>query len=94
MHASIWRFQGDPDELVGRYESMLGDVPASSMRLHICLRAADGIVVVDTCPTEAVFQDFAAGPFAALRARHGLPEPREVEDFPVHVAFVDGHSIA
>jgi hypothetical protein len=90
MHASVWRFTGDPDELVRCYEVMLADIPSASMRLHLCLRAADGIVIVDTCPSEDAFKAFSSGPFPALRAKHGLPEPESVEDFPVLAAFVDG----
>jgi hypothetical protein len=91
MHASIWKFSGDPDDLVARYEAMVAELPAANMRLHLCLRAPDGILLVDTCPTRDVFEAFAASPdFAALRARHGLPEPAEVEDHPVAAAFVDG----
>src|SRR6266480_1754778 len=42
--ASLWRFRGDPDDLLRRYEALLTDVPAENMRLHLCLRADDGIV--------------------------------------------------
>ena len=94
MHASIWKFTGDPDELLRRYEAMLADIPAANMRLHLCLRAPDGIVLVDTCPTPEVFRDFSSGPFPALRARHGLPDAAALDDFPVHVAFVDGNRMA
>src|SRR5207302_11305801 len=90
MHASIWRFTGDPDELLQAYDAMLADIPPASMRLHLCLRAPDGIVIVDTCPSHEVFEQFAAGPFPALRSRHGLPEPEDVQDGPVHAAFIDG----
>jgi len=94
MHASIWKFAGDPDELLRRYDAMLEEIPRASMRLHICLRAADGIVLVDTCPTKEVFESFALGDdFRALRGRHGFPEPEKLEDFPVHCAFIDGREI-
>jgi hypothetical protein len=91
MHASIWKFNGDPDELVASYEAMLAEIPTANMQLHLCLRAPDGILLVDTCPTREVFEAFAASPdFAALRARHGMPEPESVEDHAVALAFVDG----
>ena len=48
MHASISTFRGDPDDLLARYDAMIADIPAASMRLHLCLRSDDGIVVVDT----------------------------------------------
>ena len=91
MYASIWHFTGDPDELLRSYDAMLADIPPASMRLHLCLRTPNGIVIVDTCPSHEVFEQFAAGPFPALRSRHGLPEPEDVQDGPVHAAFVDGN---
>jgi hypothetical protein len=90
MHASIWKFKGDPDELLPRYDAMVASLPAAQMRLHLCLRAPDGIVVVDTCPSLEVFESFSQGPMRGLLAQHGLPEPEALTDFPVHVAFVDG----
>lgn len=95
MHASVSKFRGDPDELLARYDALLAEVPAANMRLHLCLRGDDGIVVVDTCPSRAVFESFfaAGGQFRALLARHGLPEP-EVTDHPVHVAMIDGRNAA
>ena len=90
MYAAIWRFTGDPDELVRCYDAMLADIPSANMRLHLCLRTADGIVIVDTCPSHEVFEQFATGPFPALRSQHGLPEPKDVQDGPVQAAFIDG----
>jgi hypothetical protein len=90
MHASLWRFSGDPSDLLRRYDAMLGEIPIANMRLHLCMCAADGIVILDTCPSEASFEAFSTGPFRELRAKHGLPEPEELDDFPVHAAFVDG----
>lgn len=89
MHASIWRFTGDPDDLLRRYDALLAEIPAANMRLHLCLRAPDGIVLVDTCPNREAFEAFTPG-FRALRERHGLPEPAELDDFPVQFAYVDG----
>ena len=90
MHASIWKFSGDPDDLLRRYDAMLAEIPTANMRLHLCLQAPDGIVMVDTCPSRDVYESFATGPFPALRQRHGLPDPVALEDHPVHRAFIDG----
>ncbi|MFL5867131.1 MAG: hypothetical protein ACJ766_08535 [Thermoleophilaceae bacterium] len=91
MHASIWKFSGDPAELIPRYDAMIGEIPRGNMRLHLCLKGDDGIVLVDTCPDRAAFERFVAGPeLRSLRRAHGLPEPEELEDFPVHAAYVDG----
>jgi hypothetical protein len=93
MHASIWRFEGDPDELLRGYEGMLAEIPPQVMVLHACLRAPDGLVLIDSCPTKADFDSFASGRFVELRRRHGLPDPVAVEDFPLHAGFVDGRRI-
>jgi hypothetical protein len=90
MHASIWKFAGEPDDLTRRYDAMIAEIPAANMRLHLCLTTQDGIVLVDTCPSREAFEQFAASPaFRALRAKHGLPHPDTLEHFPVHAAFVD-----
>ncbi len=94
MHASIWRFGGDPDDLARRYEAMLAEMPTANMRLHLCLRGDDGIVLVDTCPSRAAFEAFAADDrIRALFRRHGLPDPERLEDFPVQAAFVEGRRL-
>ena len=85
MHASISTFRGDPDDLLARYDAMAADIPEASLSLHMCLRADDGIVVVDACPSREAFEAFYNGPFRALLARHGLPDP-VIEDHPVHRA--------
>jgi hypothetical protein len=87
MHASISTFRGDPDDLVARYDAMVADIPPANIRLQLCLRTDDGIVVVDTCPSREAFDAFFHdGPFRSLLARHGLPEP-EIQDHPVHAAI-------
>jgi hypothetical protein len=87
MHASISTFRGDPDDLLARYDAMVAEIPPASIRLHMCLRSDDGIVVVDTCPSREAFDAFFhGGPFRSLLARHGLPDP-VVEDHPVHAAI-------
>jgi hypothetical protein len=94
MHASIWRFRGDPDDLLRRYDAMLAEIPPEIMLLHLCLRANDGLVLIDTCPSREVYEAFASGPeFRALRESHGMPEPERLEDFPVHAALAGGNRI-
>ena len=95
MHASITHFPGDPDDLEARYDALLAEIPSANMRLHLCLRATDGLVVVDTCPSREAFQAFHQSEgFRMLRARHGLPEPDQIQDYPVHVAFAEGAALA
>ncbi len=66
MHASIWRFKGDPDDLLRRYDAVVAEIPAANMRLHLCLRADDGIIVVDTCPDRETYEAFVAGAIRGL----------------------------
>jgi hypothetical protein len=87
MHASIWHFSGDPDALLRGYDAVSAELPAPALQL--CLRAPDGIVLVDTCPSQQVFEGVARSPhFRALLQRHGLPDPDRVDGFPVHAAHV------
>jgi hypothetical protein len=94
MHVSIRRFAGDPgdpDDLLRRYDAMTADMTA--LQMHLCLRAPVGIVIVDACPSREVFEAFAGGNASgALRRRHGLPDPANLENFPLHAAFIDGRA--
>jgi hypothetical protein len=91
MHASIWKFTGDPDDLAQRYDALIAELPTNEFIAHLCLRAPDGLVVFDVCPTQAAFEAFSTGPnFREARRRHGIPDPTELHDYPVHDAFVDG----
>ena len=94
MHASIWKFSGDPGALLERYDAMLAEIGAGNLRLHICLRADDGIVLVDTCPSKEAYESFAHGDaFRELRERHGLPEPSQLDDYAVHLAYASGSAL-
>jgi hypothetical protein len=39
MHASLWRFRGDPDELLPAYDALAAELPLENFRFHACLRA-------------------------------------------------------
>ena len=69
MHASIWKFTEEPDELAARCDAMVAEIPQANLVLHMCLRADDGIVLVDTCPSAEVFAAFVESEgLRALRA--------------------------
>ena len=94
MHASIWKFAGDPDDLLARYDALMAEVGAGNMRLHVCLRAPDGIVMLDTAPSKEAFEGFAHGDaFRELLERHGLPAPAQLDDYPVHLAYAGGTAL-
>ena len=95
MHASIWKFTGDPDELLARHDAMLAEVPTDGFVAYLCLRAPDGILLVDTCASQQAFEAFVTSDWIAdLRRRHGLGDPTEVRDYPVHTAVVAGEDRA
>jgi hypothetical protein len=88
MHTSIWKFTGDPEELVRSYDALAAAMPTAEFIAHLCLLAPDGIIVIDTCPTEEDFRAFATSDeFRSARREHGLPEPTELRDYPVHAIF-------
>ena len=94
MHASIWKFSGDPEGLLRSYDRVVSDIPNAAMRLQLCLRAPDGILLVDTCPTEEQAEALVADRgFRELLAHHGLPAPEPVTLLPVHRAFVEGQAV-
>jgi hypothetical protein len=94
VHASIWKFSGDPDDLLARYDALMGEIGAGNLRLHICLRADDGMLMLDAAPSKAAFEAFAHGEgFRALLRRHGLPQPTALDDYAVHAAFAGGSEL-
>ena len=92
MHVTISTIKGDPDDLLRRYNALIGEVPLPDSGVHLCLRGEDGIVVVDTCPSKEAHDAFYAegGPFDTMFAKVGLPRPATLEDYPVHAAVADG----
>lgn len=95
MHASIWKLEGDPDVLARQYDALFAEFPLAQMELHLCLRAPDGLVIVDTCPTEEAFRAFVSSPeFPAMLQRHGLPPLASIDDYPVHAAIASGAIVA
>ena len=82
MYASIWKFEGDPDRLAAAYAAFSAELPAP--QLQLALRAPDGLVVVDTCPTRDDFVAFTSDPSVhAGLERHGLGLPTELDGYPV-----------
>jgi hypothetical protein len=89
MYASIWKFEGDPEQLAAAYEAFRAELPAA--RLQLALRAPDGLVVVDTCPARDAFVAFTSDPVVHARLlHHGLGFPAELDGYPVLTAVVDG----
>jgi hypothetical protein len=91
MHCSVWRFEGDPDDLEQRYLAMLDDIPESNHAFHAAAKTPDGLLIFDTCPYEDVYRQFfgPGGPAVALFEKHGLV-PATREDYPVIRAYATG----
>ena len=92
MHCSLWRFEGDPEDLERRYLAMLAEIPESNHTLHAAARTPTGLLIFDTCPSEQVFRDFVAGRVRELLEQHGLT-PAGVDDYPVTAAYAQGARI-
>jgi hypothetical protein len=88
MHCSLWRFEGDPDDLERRYLALTAEVPESNHVLHAAAKTPDGLLIFDTCPSEDVYRTFFEpdGPAMALFEKHGLV-PASREDYPVIRAY-------
>jgi hypothetical protein len=70
MYLGTYTFDGDPDELLARYDRMMAGFPEESLLVQVCVRGTNGITVIDTCPSEAEFRAFSTSPefHAALGA--------------------------
>ncbi len=77
MHLSAYHFDGDPARLAVAHDEMTAKFPPEALPLHICVRTADGILVLDACPTRGDAEAFQqSAEFAAALAEVGLPTPR------------------
>jgi len=77
MYLGTYDFDGDPDDLVARYDKLMAAFPPEMILLNVCVRRADGITILDTCPSEADFRGFSTSTeFAEGLASVGLPTPR------------------
>lgn len=91
MFLGLYRFEGNPQELLAAYEHMIKSVPAGNMQLHACIPDAGGLWLVDTCPTREVFESFSSSPqFHALLKAAGLPAPTVQKIGDVHRLYVGG----
>ena len=91
MHASIWKFTGDPDELTRGYDAMVAEFPTDQFIAHLCLRAPDGIVDRRHVPQPRGVRgilDQRGVPLCAPAPR--AARPSELHDYPVHAAFLNG----
>jgi hypothetical protein len=90
MYLGIYRFRGNPDELLPAYDRLMAEVGGDAIHLHACAVEEDGITIYDACPTREAFESFSASAeFRAAAGIAGLPEP-SVEGVPLHAARARG----
>ena len=94
MFLGIYRFEGDSSQLLEAYDRMLDTMPHATLNLHSCVADANGIMVIDTCPSEEAFMAFASSPEfnGALKASE-LPTPQVMPIGEVHAAFASGNRV-
>jgi len=91
MFLGIYRFKGNPDELLPAYDRLLNNVPREALHLHVCVQDQDGLWVYDCCPTREGFQSFAESDnFQNALKAAGLPAPQVTPMGDVHAAFLAG----
>jgi hypothetical protein len=74
MFVGRYRFRGSVPELVAGHERLLASLPPDQITLHLCLTDAEGITVLDACPSRDVFERFSTSrTFADAVAAAGLP---------------------
>ena len=87
MFLGRYDFLGDPDTLLSHYDRFMQQVPDDNISFHVCVRHADGISIIDTCPSREVFDSFSTSPeLFGLMERAGLPRPTTAPIGDVHVA--------
>ena len=77
MYLTAYRFDGDSATLAEAHDAMAAQFPTDALDLHVCIKTATGILVLDGCPTAEDAIAFQQSPeFAAALADAGLPNPR------------------
>jgi 1,6-anhydro-N-acetylmuramate kinase len=74
---ALYHFDGDAEALTDAHDKMLALTPPEDLGVHICVRHAAGITVIDSCPSRQDFEAFSTGPgLRELLDAVGLPAPR------------------
>jgi hypothetical protein len=76
MFLGSYRFTGNPIELAAAYDRLMTQFPDNQLLVQICVRTDEGLVVYDTCPSQADFHAFSTDPqVLAVMKEAGLPAP-------------------
>lgn len=85
MYLSAHHFDGDPTDLVPRYDRMSATFPDESLLLHACVVTDRGISVYDACPSRQTHAEFVTSAvWQNALADAGLAQPRIEELGEVH----------
>ena len=88
---ALFRWEGDPDELLAAYDRELAHPVARAQprRIsHTCARADPGMVIVDVWESAEDFQKMMDDPeFQKNLEASGTPEPQLVEVYEVHATI-------
>jgi hypothetical protein len=87
MFLGTYRVTGDPNELAAAYDRLMATFPEDQLLVHICVKTDEGLVIYDTCPSQADFRAFSTDPHVlAMMQEAGLPIPQVDEVGEVHAA--------
>jgi hypothetical protein len=76
MFLGSYSFDGDPEILIPAYHRLVASLPEDAFELHVCVREESGITVLDTCPSQGIFEGFTSSSgFTEAVAAAGLPVP-------------------
>jgi quinol monooxygenase YgiN len=88
---ALFRWEGDPDELLAAYDRELAHPVARAQprRIsHTCARADHGMVIVEVWESAEDFQKMMDDPeFQKNLEASGTPKPRLVEVYEVHATI-------
>ena len=88
MFLSAYTFTGDRDALLAGYHLLVENLGADNLDLNISVVTADGLTVLDGCPSREEFEHFTTSPdFAAAMQSAGLPIPVITPLGEIHVAI-------
>jgi hypothetical protein len=77
LYLGAAHFDGDPGELLPAYHRLLERFGIDTLDVHLCIVRDDGLTVLDTCPSRAVYEEFSTSDmFGEAVSAAGLPAPR------------------
>lgn len=95
MFLSSYAFTGDRAALLAGYHRLVESLGADNLDLNISVVTADGLTLLDACPTREAFEHFSKGPeFAAALQAAGLPTPVVTPLGEIHLTIAKDKALA